>query len=97
MTWLGELKNQVIEIEELISVNGENYDRHLTTRSNISMILKNFGVRFSGGIAMLQSDCQDYEFRIGATTAILRTDYEITVTEKLSESVFRRTRIKNKI
>ena len=87
--------NRHISINESISTNKDNFDRHFTSFSNLEFVMKEFGVRFSGNRAMFIGAKQSYEIGGDHIIKIENTgESEFEVFEKYNEKVYRRSVIK---
>jgi len=86
------LKGNQITIQEYISTNKNNFDRHFTTSSKLVFEMTNFGVRMSGARAMFMGEKQSYEIgvdRIIHFEQLKENEYELI--EKYSETAHRKS------
>jgi|GEM_PF-2125951 len=91
--FLSKQNSKELIIIDRISTNQQNYDRHFTTTSQLKFKLKFFGVRISGGIAMLEGENQYFEFRTDSIIEITRLDNSINLTIRIREDVYRQLEI----
>lgn len=82
-----------VSIAEEISINGENFDRHFTTKSTFELRLISASVRTSGGIMMLMGADYSYELNAGSVYRINREGDQIELFERLAETVVRKTKL----
>ncbi len=73
MQWLASQVGEIIMITDRISTIKGNYDRHFTRTNRIKTKLKNFGIRTSGAIAMLEGEDVEYEFKTDSIRRIERS------------------------
>ena len=84
-----------LKINESISTNGINFDRHFTTSNSMSFIVKNIACRTSGARIMLQGDELYYEIAIDLLVDFIeKEDQVFEFLEKYSENVYRKTILK---
>lgn len=82
-----------VSIVQEISINGENFDRHFTTKSTFELRLISASVRTSGGIMMLMGANYSYELNAGSVYRINREGDQIELFERLAETVVRKTKL----
>jgi hypothetical protein len=81
-----------IKINEAISRNKNNFDRHFTSFSNFEFIITNAGIRFSGAKIFFTDENSNYEIHFdGINEFSERGNNEYEVIEILSENVYRKT------
>lgn len=93
---LHQHKGKTIQVDEAITLNPGNYNRHFTSYTRFTLVLQNVGIRTSGARLMIHGNQEGYEI---ATTGILQTLQPLEnntweLIEHLSDQVHRRTFIK---
>ena len=84
-----------LKINNSISTNGINFNRHFTTSNLMSFIVKNIACRTSGARIMLQGDELYYEIAIDLLVDFIeKEDQVFEFLEKYSEDVYRKTILK---
>ena len=84
-----------LKINESISINGINFDRHFTTSNSMSFIVTNIACRTSGARIMLQGDELYYEIAIDLLVDFMEKENQVfEFLEKYSENVYRKTILK---
>jgi hypothetical protein len=82
-------------IQEFLSLNGENFDRHFTTWACSEFILQKIGGRISGGRIIWEGEKSYYEVCADIVVNFLqKSEMEMEFLEKYSETVFRKTIIR---
>jgi len=91
-----ELKAKVIscfqwlKIEDFLTTNKGNYDRHFTQYSRMNFILTHFGVRTSGAVARIAGDQQQFEFKSDYIISINQSSNTIEINLDIGEESSRR-------
>jgi hypothetical protein len=84
-----------LKINESISTNGINFDRHFTTSNSMSFIVTNIACRTSGARIMLQGEELYYEIAIDLLIDFMEKENQtFEFLEKYSENVYRKTILK---
>ena len=84
-----------LKINESISTNAINFDRHFTTSNSMSFIVTNIACRTSGARIMLQGDELYYEIAIDLLVDFMEKENQVfEFLEKYSENVYRKTILK---
>ncbi len=88
-------KGMNLIVNEYISTNKDNFDRHFTSCSKLAFKMIDFGVRFSGARAKFRGENQYYEIGGDLITEFkeLEND-EYEILEKYSEKVYRKKILK---
>lgn len=79
MQWLGEQIGKRISITDKISTVKGNYDRHFTRTNRFKTTLKNFGIRTSGAIAMLEGENFEFEFKSDSIRRIKKGENKLEI------------------
>ena len=88
-------RNKNLKVQQAISVNKDNFDRHFTCFSNFEFVLRNLMVRTSGAKMMLMGDHFNYEIDTNCIVKFEQVEtHEYHLLEKLSENVFKRSILK---
>jgi len=86
------LKEQRLKIEESISTNGDNFNRHVTSTSFMEFRITDFMVRFSGARARFEGEAHAYEIGIDLVVSLVeKEDQALELIEKYGEAVYRKT------
>jgi len=81
-----------IKINEAISRNKNNFDRHFTSFSNFEFIVESVGIRYSGAKICFNNQNLNYEISFDAINEFSeRGNNEYQLIEILSENVYRKT------
>lgn len=84
-----------LKINESISTNPINFDRHFTTSTSLSFTLKNIACRISGARIMLQGEELYYEIAMDLLLDFMEKENQtFEFLEKYSENVYRKTILK---
>lgn len=96
MRWLAsQVGKDIIVIDRITTVKG-NYDRHFTRTSRFKTKLKQFGIRTSGAIGMLEGDNLEFEFKTDSIRRIERKDNNLEIELVLDLNTSRLINIKIK-
>lgn len=88
--WLSKQLDKIVEIEDFITHNKGNYDRHFAQHSTFNFNLDYFGVRTSGAVARMEGDKQQFEFKTDYITAINKSSDSIEIELDLDSKSSRR-------
>jgi len=77
LQWLAKQENKNIKIEDKISTNKNNYDRHFTRLNSYEFILNKFRIRISGAMGMVEGDNIIFEFKTDSIQQIERNDNQL--------------------
>jgi hypothetical protein len=84
-----------LKINESISTNSINFNRHFTTSNSLSFTVINIACRISGGRIMLQGEELYYEIAIDLLVDFIeKENQEFEFLEQYSETVYRKTILK---
>ncbi|NVK63010.1 MAG: hypothetical protein HWE22_00435 [Flavobacteriales bacterium] len=88
--WVGEY----IAIDDWLCTSGRSYDRHQTRYGRMILNVEEFFVRMSGAMATLGNNDQCIEFKVDAIQSIEKTDSEMLIEIRLSETIWRKIVLK---
>ncbi|MFA0963416.1 hypothetical protein AB9P05_16550 [Roseivirga sp. BDSF3-8] len=88
--WLGNQVGKNIRLDDYITTNKGNYDRHFTQHSSLGFNLDSFGVRTSGAVASLKGDQQFFEFKVDNIVGIDRSMSTLEIDSDMGNKCSRR-------
>ena len=96
LQWLSEQKGKRVLIEDKLTTNRGNYNRHFARLNNYDFELINFGVRTSGAMGMIEGKNIWFEFKTDSIRRIERDKNQLTMELKIDLNTTRLIKIEIK-
>lgn len=89
LQWLGGQIGKEVEIIDRLSCNKGNYDRHFTSISQYTFVVKRFTIAISGGIGCIEGEKAQFQFKTGFIKRIEKAGNELEIELDLDQRTSR--------